>query len=210
MNVFREGMQTPGWCTVREFRTISLGAKETIRATRRHPNEFFFATYGVGLISSTGQDIVIREQQFFMMPEGTSEVSISGTGRPVDIIRFGGDWGAHVYGASLFRVGPGVPCPFAGDPVTYPKNTAFDAHYHDYDEYWFIIEGSGVVVVGDEKAHVRSGDCIAIGAGYHHDFPLIDWPVKALAFEVSITGQKRLGHLWTHTHGPAIPHAERR
>ena len=36
-----------------------------------------------------------------------------------------------------------------GDPVTYPKHTAIDRHYHDCDEYWIILEGAGEVVVDD-------------------------------------------------------------
>jgi mannose-6-phosphate isomerase-like protein (cupin superfamily) len=56
---------------------------------------------------------------------------------------------------------------------------------------------------------VRPGDCVTIGMGHHHDFPLIDAPVKAVFFETTLEGAKRVGHLWNHTHGLAQPKPER-
>jgi mannose-6-phosphate isomerase-like protein (cupin superfamily) len=53
------------------------------------------------------------------------------------------------------------------------------------------------------------GDCLAIGMGHHHDFPLVTLPVRAVYFETTLEGEKRRGHLWEHTHGPAVPWLDR-
>ena len=56
---------------------------------------------------------------------------------------------------------------------------------------------------------VGPGDCIATGMGFHHDFPRVREPVKAVYFETTMEGQKRRGHLWNHTHGTAEPQVDR-
>jgi len=96
-----------------------------------------------------------------------------------------------------------------GDPVTYRKNTAVDRHYHDCDEYWIILEGSGEVAVDDRHSHVAPGDCLCIGMGHPHDFPYTEQEVKAVFFETTLQARKRTGHLWNHTHGIAHPVAGR-
>ncbi len=62
-----------------------------------------------------------------------------------------------------------------------------------------------------ERKHyeVGPGDCLAIGMGHHHDLPIVTEPVRAVFFETTLEGQKRRGHLWEHTHGPAEPRADR-
>ena len=96
-----------------------------------------------------------------------------------------------------------------GDPVAYPKSTGFDAHYHDCDEYWVVLRGVGTVVIGGRHSTVGPGDAIATGTGHHHDFPEVQAPVDAVYFETTLEGQKRIGHLWEHTHGTARPKPDR-
>jgi mannose-6-phosphate isomerase-like protein (cupin superfamily) len=50
---------------------------------------------------------------------------------------------------------------------------------------------------------------VPIGMGHHHDMPSVNSPVQAVYFETTLAGDKRTGHLWNHTHGPARPMAER-
>ena len=99
--------------------------------------------------------------------------------------------------------------PTRGDPVSYAKSTNFDRHYHDCDEYWIVWEGSGVAVSEGRSYDVAAGDCIATGMGHHHDFPNVRQPVRGVYFETTLEGEKRLGHLWEHTHGPAAPRLDR-
>ena len=72
-----------------------------------------------------------------------------------------------------------------------------------------MLQGEGEAVVGDQHDRMRLGDCLCIGMGHHHDFPIIDSEVKAVFFETTLQGRKRTGHLWNHTHGPAVPQPER-
>jgi mannose-6-phosphate isomerase-like protein (cupin superfamily) len=93
--------------------------------------------------------------------------------------------------------------------VSYRKETNFDSHYHDCDEYWIFFKGRGVAVSEGKHYEVAAGDCVATGMGHHHDFPLVYEPLEAVFFETTLEGQKRRGHLWEHTHGLAQPQAER-
>ena len=96
-----------------------------------------------------------------------------------------------------------------GDPTPYARNTVFDQHYHDFDEYWIITKGRGRVVTEGQVYDVAPGDCVATGMGHHHDFPLVFEEITGIYFETTLQGQKRLGHLWNHTHGPAVPKLDR-
>jgi mannose-6-phosphate isomerase-like protein (cupin superfamily) len=125
------------------------------------------------------------------------------------LIRMCGNWGDEVGGSGLFGVSLSDSPRDNGDPVTYTKQTNFDRHYHDCDEYWIIFEGCGTAVSEGKFHHLEVGDCLATGMGYHHDFPLVEEPVRGVYFETTLEGQKRLGHLWNHTHGEAQPKLER-
>lgn len=210
MSVFRVGTGVvPEWCELKNLEFTDVGCGETATIERRFPNEVLLVTYGTGQFRYEGGSVVVRESQFWTMPDGVEKVEVSGTIRPVTVLRFAGDWGQDMYGCGLFNVALDIRCQFVGDPVSYPKATSFDSHYHDYDEYWIILEGSGTVVVGDEHYFVRPGDCVAIGAGYRHDFPLVDARVKTAYLEISAVGEARLGHLWEYAHGPAVPYSGR-
>jgi mannose-6-phosphate isomerase-like protein (cupin superfamily) len=93
--------------------------------------------------------------------------------------------------------------------VEYPKTTAVDPHYHDCDEYWIVLDGACTTMVGGRHFPMRPGDCAPIGMGHHHDMPTVTAPVKAVFFETTLEGEKRVGHLWNHTHGVARPMPER-
>src|SRR5690606_11814494 len=118
-------------------------------------------------------------------------------------------WGDEVGGSGLFSVHKSDAPQDRGDPVSYPKETNFDRHYHDMDEYWIVFRGQGVAVSEGKHYEVEAGDCIATGMGHHHDFPLVFEPIRAVFFETTLEGEKRRGHLWEHTHGIARPKAER-
>lgn len=77
------------------------------------------------------------------------------------------------------------------------------------DEYWIVLEGTGVAVSEGKHYAVGPGDCLATGMGHHHDFPTASAPVHAVYFETTLGGERRRGHLWNHTHGPAQPRLDR-
>jgi mannose-6-phosphate isomerase-like protein (cupin superfamily) len=125
------------------------------------------------------------------------------------LIRMCGHWGEELGSSGLFSVNKSGHPQDKGDPVDYGKQTNFDSHYHDCDEYWILFKGRGVAVSEGKRHAVITGDCVATGMGHHHDFPEVWEPVEAVYFETTLQGQKRRGHLWDHTHGPAQPQPQR-
>jgi mannose-6-phosphate isomerase-like protein (cupin superfamily) len=125
------------------------------------------------------------------------------------LIRMCGHWGDKLGGSGLFAVAKSEHPQDKGDAVDYAKETNFDCHYHDCDEYWILFKGEGVAVSESKHYAVRAGDCVATGMGHHHDFPRVSERVEAVFFETTMQGQMRRGHLWNHTQGPAQPKPER-
>jgi len=125
------------------------------------------------------------------------------------IIRLCGSWGEVTGGSGFFETAATTEPGNHGDPADYLRNTDFDRHYHDCDEYYIIYEGNGVVVTEGKHYDITSSDCVAIGKGHHHDLPIVQDTIKAVYFETTIQGLGRSGHLWNHTHGPAEPDWER-
>ena len=117
------------------------------------------------------------------------------------------DWQEAVL--SMFTVEVSDSPENPGTKTNYYRNTVFENHYHDYDECWIVYKGGGVACNEGKLIEVRAGDCVVTGIGHHHDFPIVQEKVYAIALEPEATGDKRIGHLWEHTHGPAVPRADR-
>ncbi len=116
------------------------------------------------------------------------------------IIRIGGKWNGQTGTRGVFQLSETDYPKNTGDPTDYERNTEFDNHYHDCDEFWILFEGRGVVVTEGRRYDVRAGDCVFTKAGDHHDFPIVYKTIGGVWFETSLVGQKREGHLWNHTH----------
>ena len=129
--------------------------------------------------------MALAEGQFLAIPADAETYTLRAHGRPASFMRLSGTWGKDIGGCGVFRVNPGDGPKNVGDPVSYPKLTGIDSHYHDYDEYWIVLEGSGVVRIGDQEFVVRRGDCVATGKGHHHDIPIVHAPFKAVYLEES-------------------------
>ena len=208
MTVFRSGATPPAWCELEGFEILTLGLGETARHTPAASKERLIGTAGTCQVRRGGGSVLLKEAQFLDLDPADGEWSVTGTTAPAQLVRLSGRWGAEIAGCGVFRVARSDQ-PNAGDPVSYPKHTRIDRHYHDCDEYWIVLEGAGTAVVDDRHSRMVPGDCLAIGMGHHHDFPIIESEVKAVFFETTLQGAKRTGHLWEHTHGPAVPVPER-
>lgn len=209
MSIFRKGGSVPDWCELRDFDAVELGAEERQAIKRAQPREIIVSIYGTGQVFSAAGSVAIAEGQFVAIPDGIDEYELRSHGRPASFMRLAGNWGSEIGGCGVFRVNPGDGPRNVGDPVSYPKLTAIDSHYHDYDEYWIVLDGSAVVRIDEEDFVVRRGDCIATGRGHHHDIPIVHGPFRAVYIETTLTGQKRIGHLWNHRHGKAVPDMSR-
>ncbi len=206
--MFRNGEAPPHWCELTAFHILDLGVDESVACASDKGLERLLVTSGTCQIRLDGGSLVLKEAQFLDLPAGRA-YAVVGKSEGAQAIRLIGRWKDELGGCGVFRVQNSTDWTNKGDPVSYPKQTSVDSHYHDCDEYWILLEGAGEAVVGENHVHMRPGDCLAIGMGHHHDFPNAAEPVKAVFFETSLEGEKRVGHLWQHTNGLAHPKPER-
>jgi mannose-6-phosphate isomerase-like protein (cupin superfamily) len=211
MPVFRSGKGlAPAWCELEYFEIVELPTGATHIFERLGEKEKLIVGKGECRIAFNGQTIAADERTNLDLTVSDSKFEVLEVLSDVTLIRMCGRWGNDTGGAGIFTVvKPDKRAEDRGDPVDYSKETHFDNHYHDCDEYWILFEGSGIAVSEGKHYEVGPGDCIATGMGYHHDFPQVFEPVKAVYFETTIEGQQRRGHLWNHTHGTAEPRKDR-
>jgi mannose-6-phosphate isomerase-like protein (cupin superfamily) len=205
--VFRSDQTPPAWCELRSFEIIDFANGHEASYRRSQPRERLLMTFGTIQLIHSGGSVVLKENQF--VDVAVDQWRLKACSPRAQIVRLSGRWGNEVAGCGIFRVTNQENPAHAGDPVGYPKTTSVDPHYHDCDEYWIVLEGACTTVVGDRHMTMNVGDCEPIGMGHHHDMPSVTSPVKAVFFETTLEGEKRVGHLWNHTHGRAQPKAER-
>jgi mannose-6-phosphate isomerase-like protein (cupin superfamily) len=202
--VFRQGEPPPAWCELEAFAIVDSIAGGVSRERRRAARERVLVTRGSAQLQTPAGSQVLRDGQFVDL-HGFDTWQTTAGARGAEIVRLSGHWGTELGGCGIFSAANDPDWKNTGDPVTYAKMTPIDSHYHDCDEFWIVLEGAGTVVVGDRHLKVAAGDCMPIGMGHHHDLPVVTSPIRAVYFETTLTGEKRVGHLWNHTHGPARP-----
>lgn len=197
----------PDWCELTKYEIVSLTPGEPhVWETGEPANKVVVVEGSCRVGGGDGTERVVERGGTADLPAGRHEI---GCDAAATVVTLEGHWGDDCGGAGLFAVTRSEDPSDIGDPVDYPKHTNFDRHYHDCDEYWIVVEGSGTAMSEETLYEVGPGDCLAIGMGHHHDFPLVKEPVRAVYFETTLEGQKRRGHLWEHTHGPAEPRLDR-
>jgi mannose-6-phosphate isomerase-like protein (cupin superfamily) len=208
MTKFRTESTPPAWCELEHFEIIDLKRDETVERAPSARKERLIGTAGTTQLRQNGRSVLIKEAQFYDIDPANGPWTLLGA-TDAGVVRLCGRWGDEMAGCGIFRVRPTTETEAKGDPVNYRKNTSIDSHYHDCDEYWIVLSGDGEAVVGGRHERLAPGDCLCIGMGHHHDFPWTDNEVKAVFFETTLQGEKRIGHLWNHTHGRAVPQEER-
>jgi mannose-6-phosphate isomerase-like protein (cupin superfamily) len=208
VSIFKANERPPAWCELESFEIYDLALSESVEQQVRSPKERLLIAAGtVQLLLGEGS-LLLKENQFYDLPTGSAWM-LKGASAAAQVVCLSGHWGRELGGCGVFRVENVEHPVHIGDAVSYPKTTTVDPHYHDCDEYWIMLEGSGTVVVGTKTIKAGAGECVPIGMGHHHDMATVDLPVKAVFFETTLEGLKRTGHLWNHTHGPAQPQPER-
>ncbi|MFC4776324.1 cupin domain-containing protein [Paenibacillus sp. GCM10023252] len=206
MPLFQSGIgQAPSWCELEFFEIISLKPGEQYQSDRVTEKEKLIVTGGRCRILVSGQSLMAEEGTQVELVAAMAGWQADEAVEETTIVRMCGRWGDELGGSGIFRVAATEEPKDKGDAVSYLKKTNFDSHFHDCDEYWIVVEGRGAAVSEGKHYEVNAGDCIATGRGYHHDFPIVYEPVKAVYFETTMEGLKRQGHLWEHTHGLAEP-----
>lgn len=210
MPKFRSGYGlAPEWCELEGFDIVELLTGQSHIFERAGQKEKLIVGKGQCRIAVDGNIMVANEGSNLDLDRANVRFEVLEVFSNTTLIRMYGRWGEDTGGSGLSTVSDDHIRSVRGDPVDYPKTTTFDNHYHDCDEYWILFQGRGIAVSEGKLYEVGPGDCVATGAGYHHDFSRVFDPVKLVFFETTMEGQKRRGHLWEHTYGPAQPRTDR-
>jgi mannose-6-phosphate isomerase-like protein (cupin superfamily) len=199
IELVRQGASFPAWSEMKSFSVNDFGPGERKHTIGRGQARLL-VTAGSCQVRQGPRSQVLREGQFVPLEPGEAVLIASG---PAQAVVFEGNWGEELGGCGVFRAENVAAPADRGDPVSYAKHTNIDAHYHDCQEFWLLLEGAAVAVVDDQHIAMRPGDCLPIPMGAMHDMPDTPQPVKAVYFETTLGGKKRTGHLWQHTHGSA-------
>ncbi len=199
----------PLWCELEHFEVVTLPKGGRHVFPRRSRKEKLIVARGRCTVACADRagEAAAGANLDLLAPEGQLEVL--DVAEPAKLVRLAGRWGEEIGGSGLFSVVAADKREDPGLALGFVKNTSFDNHYHDCDEYWVIVEGSGAVVTEGRRYAVSPGDCVATGMGHHHDFTEVEQPVLAARIETTLGGRKRRGHLWTHRDGKAEARVER-
>ena len=210
MPIFSSGPnRAPTWCELEQFEIVRLSPGETHRFDRLGAKEKLIVGEGRCRLAAEGETVDAEQGTNLDLTSADGRFEVVEVSEPVVLVRMCGRWGEDTGGSGLFSVERSDNPEDGGDPADYAKQTNFDSHFHDCDEYWILYEGAGVAVSEGKRYEIGPGDCVATGMGHHHDFPQVTQPVRAVYFETTMEGAGRRGHLWDHTHGPAAPQSER-
>jgi mannose-6-phosphate isomerase-like protein (cupin superfamily) len=195
----------PKWCEVRHYEIIRPSGEKPHRLPPKGPKQKLMMAEGACDLTIGNHTFRAVQGEQYDIAGADLSFEVRNSTEGAVLVRISGKWGEETGGSGFFEVVAAETPGNEGDPASYPRNTSFDNHYHDCDEYYILYEGSGTVVTEGKPYEVSAGDCVAIGKGHHHDFPMVKQPVKAVYFDTTMKGKMRSGHLWNHTHGPAEP-----
>lgn len=189
----------PEWSEVKRITQLSIEPNSVTEITKSFPKYALFVISGECSIRTNGYEKIFLENDYLFSEK--KNISIKSSNHKIEIVLVEGSWGEELGGSAVFRMSKHSTPRNIGDPVDYPRTNDFDNHYHDFDEYWIILKGSGLAVSEGVKYKFSGGDIIATRMGDHHDLSEVHEDIQGIYFETSLRGQKRLGHLWEHTHG---------
>lgn len=189
----------PVWSEVKSITQLSLEPNSKNEITKSFPKYALFVISGECTIRTNGYEKIFSENDSLFSDK--KNISINTTNHITEIVMIEGNWSDEIGGSAVFKMSKQSLPRNIGDPVDYNRTNDFDNHYHDFDEYWIILKGSGLAVSEGVKFKFSAGDIIATRIGDHHDLPEVYEEIHGIYFETSLKGQKRIGHLWNHTHG---------
>lgn len=189
----------PDWSEVKRITQLSIEPNNKTDIKKTFAKYALFVISGECNIKANGYDKIFLENDSLFSDK--KNIFIQTTNTITEIVMIEGNWRNEVGGSAVFMMSKHSTPRNIGDPTDYPRTNDFDNHYHDFDEYWIILKGSGLAVSEGVKYKFSGGDIIATRMGDHHDLPEVYEDIHGIYFETSLRGQKRLGHLWNHTHG---------
>jgi len=202
----------PEWCELRRYERMVIKKGEKKEITTGFSKAAVMAVSGPLTITCGNKKVDINDADGVSSVEGvvldsgafTVEFRV-GPGFWMDravFYVFSGDW--QWAKVARFRVDRVDEPENPGDPADYFRNTCFDNHYHDYDEYWLLLQGGGVVQTEGMLYEVAPGDLVATKRGQHHDFPVAHAFTMCLGFKSRMGEPGRMGFNWVHTHGAPV------
>lgn len=189
----------PDWSEVKKITRISLDPNTKTEIMKSFPKYALFIISGECSIKTNGYEKIFLENDSLFSDK--KNITIKTSKRTTEVIMIEGNWNDEIGDSAVFKMSRNSIPQNIGDPVDYMRTNDFDNHYHDSYEFWIILKGSGLAVSEDIKYKFSDGDIIATRMGDHHDLPEVYEDIHGIYFETSLRGQKRLGHLWNHTHG---------
>ena len=76
------------------------------------------------------------------------------------------------------------------------KGTSVEPHFHDSEEFWFVLDGKARVMTEGNEHIVEKGDVVCTHMGDEHAIlEIVEEPYIQVWIECNVRGQKRSGHL---------------
>ena len=76
------------------------------------------------------------------------------------------------------------------------KGDTVELHYHDCEEYWFVVSGKAIVKTEGKTFTVQKGDVVCTSMGDEHEVvEVLEEDFVAVWVEAELKGQKLPGHL---------------
>lgn len=80
--------------------------------------------------------------------------------------------------------------------ATMKKGKSVETHYHDCDEFWFVVSGKARIRTEGQEYIVQSGDVVCTKMGEEHEvIEVLEDNYCAVWIETELRGQRRIGHL---------------
>ncbi|MBU2663623.1 hypothetical protein KOI35_08905 [Actinoplanes bogorensis] len=188
----------PDWVAFDDFEFLYLdprgdAAPIDVHVPGAEGRRQFVLVLGGGVIARSVNGLQKLERTGWLhVPESGVHLDSTGAtahGDQVQILRVTGQWDGT---------------PHIGVFWAWPE-TPLEMHYHDFDEYWFIIHGHTEAFTDGDRHELVPGDLIATARGYEHGMPKPGEAITGVAFEPELTAGQRKGHLHRDEHGDPVP-----
>ncbi|MCL2815421.1 MAG: hypothetical protein FWD23_12545, partial [Oscillospiraceae bacterium] len=144
MPVIKIGETYPSWCEVVGHGRIKVAKETPYIVKMENAKKAVVALTGSCIVDCENEAVKLSERKSIFTAE--EEFTIKAVGcEYCEVMVIYGHWGEKTGGIGVFTVDKSDSPNNPGTKTDYYRNTAFDNHYHDCDEYWIIVEGSGTV-----------------------------------------------------------------
>lgn len=212
MPVVKRWQDLPEWSKIKKYERIRIYKDDAVEIHEEYPGVCFRVLVGRVTVEENGKRIDLESEDNYFSETGHFKVyyRLRYILEYSEIMLICGSWKEvqHLGNFKVQEFKTLLPVN-EGTEADYYRNTFFDNHYHDFDEYWIVWEGRGVVQTEGKLIEVEPGDCVCTGKGHHHDFPVVHELISSIALETELEGAMRTGHLWEHRDGKAEPDPER-